>query len=343
MPAKNAARAPAARAPQEASARMEAPPADPRAADPRAAQAPAGWNTATNQGLDPGADMHQQKGHGSAMFPPSAQGPMGPGEGSEPRNAEQSRRTRNDRATHIGLGHGDGPSPAAAARSARSDGSSSDIIPHVGAGRVQVRSAPVSEAPPTQPKPRGEPTIPEARATNAARVRPRPNLERRPVDDEVTMQRDITALHAQLAATRPGVYDDLDEETSVIQREGLRLAAEARAAAAGTDDSRASSRNPDVGGSHEVGGSTDVVDETPTENPLGVPSELWASKAKVSVRAASLPAVRVAVLGTSIAGEVRLVTLAPGSQVPMGAATAFLVPLTEEDAECIAKLFETSP
>jgi hypothetical protein len=171
------------------------------------------------------------------------------------------------------------------------------------------------------------------------------------VDDEVTMQRDITSLQAQLAASTPGLYDDLDEETSVIQqKEGMRLAAalaedakEARGAAPGMDEPRASSRNPEVGGSHEVGGSTDVVDETPTENPLRVPDELWAPKVKVPVRAASLPAVRVAVLGTSIAGEVRLVALASGSQAPMGAAAAILVPLTEEDAECIAKLFETSP
>jgi len=252
---------------------------------------------------------------------------------------------RTDRATHIGLGHGEGSSPRAAARA---DASSSDIIPHAGVGHVQVRSAPVSEAPPTQPKPRGmEPAIPEGRGSNAARVRPRPNLERRPVDDEVTMQRDLSSLHAQIAATTPGLYDDLDEETSVIQKEGMRLAAaraeeEARGAA-GMDEPRASSRSPEVSGSHEVGGSTDVADETPTENPLRVPDELWAPNAKVSVRAASLPALRVAVLGTSIAGEVRLVALASGSQAPTGAAAAILVPLTEEDAECIAKLFETSP
>lgn len=335
------------------------------AVDPAAHGLGGASSTATNRGLDPGADALRRQRQGSTpapMFPPPAQvTPSGgtysspgrsgsssqPSESSEPRSAEHARRVRTDRATHIGLGHGDGPPPQPAGRI---DQSSSDIIPHAG-GAVQVRSAPVSEAPPTQQKPRiGEPPLAQERSSNAARVRPRPNLERRPLDDEVTMQRDLSALREQIAATTPGLYDDLDEETSVIQKDGLRLAAgqpraedskESRAAAApAVEEPRASTRNPDAG--QEVGASTDVVDETPTESPPDLASEIWASKAKAPARSAALTALRVAVLGTSIAGEVRLVALPAGSQAPMGAAAAILVPLTEEDADCIAKLFETS-
>ena len=47
-----------------------------------------------------------------------------------------------------------------------------------------------------------------------------------------------------------------------------------------------------------------------------------------------------AVLGTSDQGDVRVMPLVPGIAAPAGAATAILVPLSPEDAEAIARLFD---
>jgi hypothetical protein len=55
-----------------------------------------------------------------------------------------------------------------------------------------------------------------------------------------------------------------------------------------------------------------------------------------------LAAVRVAVLGTSVPGEVRLVPLDSRTEPPTGAAAAILVPLTVGDGEAIARLFSGS-
>lgn len=53
----------------------------------------------------------------------------------------------------------------------------------------------------------------------------------------------------------------------------------------------------------------------------------------------TLPAVRVAVLGTGLAGEVRLISLDGGDEPPPGAAVAILVPMSAADGEAIARLF----
>jgi hypothetical protein len=53
----------------------------------------------------------------------------------------------------------------------------------------------------------------------------------------------------------------------------------------------------------------------------------------------ALPAMRVAVLGTSAPGEVRLLLLDDRSDPPTGAAAAILVPLSGGDGEAIARLF----
>jgi hypothetical protein len=53
----------------------------------------------------------------------------------------------------------------------------------------------------------------------------------------------------------------------------------------------------------------------------------------------TLPSLRVAVLGTGVAGEVRLITLNTGDEPPPGAALAVLVPLSSADGEAVARLF----
>ena len=56
-------------------------------------------------------------------------------------------------------------------------------------------------------------------------------------------------------------------------------------------------------------------------------------------RVESLPALRVAVLATSIPGEVRLIALDPTDEAPPGAALAVLVPLTPADGDSVTRLF----
>ena len=48
---------------------------------------------------------------------------------------------------------------------------------------------------------------------------------------------------------------------------------------------------------------------------------------------------RVAVLATGTAGEVRLIALDGADEPPPGAALAILVPLGASDAEAVARLF----
>jgi hypothetical protein len=54
---------------------------------------------------------------------------------------------------------------------------------------------------------------------------------------------------------------------------------------------------------------------------------------------ATLPTLRVAVLATSTAGEVRLIALAEADEAPPGAALALLVPLSAGDGDSVTRLF----
>jgi hypothetical protein len=56
----------------------------------------------------------------------------------------------------------------------------------------------------------------------------------------------------------------------------------------------------------------------------------------------TLPSVRVAVLGTSVPGEVRLISLDAGDEPPPGAALAVLVPLSSADGDALARLFSAT-
>jgi hypothetical protein len=89
---------------------------------------------------------------------------------------------------------------------------------------------------------------------------------------------------------------------------------------------------------------------TPTERPPAVPHaapgfSLAGPPLATTVRAPAqkrldtIPAVRVAVLATGSAGEVRLIALDGADDPPPGAALAILVPLGASDAEAVARLF----
>jgi hypothetical protein len=81
-----------------------------------------------------------------------------------------------------------------------------------------------------------------------------------------------------------------------------------------------------------------------TERPPSIPDlgpqvAVPASAPRPAKRVASLPALRVAVLATSVPGEVRLIALDPGDDAPPGAALAVLVPLSPADGESVTRLF----
>ena len=76
---------------------------------------------------------------------------------------------------------------------------------------------------------------------------------------------------------------------------------------------------------------------SPTERPPAI-EQAAAQGAPAPKRLDTLPALRVAVLGTGIAGEVRLISLG-NEEPPPGAAVAVLVPLTAADGEAVARLF----
>jgi hypothetical protein len=198
------------------------------------------------------------------------------------------------------------------------------------AGPVSVKAKIEVLSPPSEPAS----TSPMARsihgstAAPAARVRTgkvdRPDV----ADDEVTVQRDSLSLG--LAATPgslrdfapptrvepPRRFDDLDEETNVLLEHGPAI----RKFAAAIDDSP-------THGSESNGVST-IVDST---GPRG-------AAAAGGLPFPTLPALRVAVIATGGAGQVRVVAL-DGASPPPGAAAAILVPLSEADGATLAKLF----
>jgi hypothetical protein len=151
----------------------------------------------------------------------------------------------------------------------------------------------------------------------------------------VTIRRDISSLGLR--------FDDLDEDTKIIpgrQQLGRVLLAvdPFRSDAAATPDGDAGE------------GIADHL-TTPGEEDEGLDAlrAAWAARSQQqdavpstmpAAHLAALPAMRVAVLGTSDHRDVRILPLAPGAAAPAGAATAILVPLTPEDGEAIARLFE---
>jgi hypothetical protein len=81
-----------------------------------------------------------------------------------------------------------------------------------------------------------------------------------------------------------------------------------------------------------------------TERPASIPDASPAVATpppalRGAKRMEALPALRVAVLATSVPGEVRLIALEPTDDAPPGAALAVLVPLTPADGESVTRLF----
>jgi len=84
--------------------------------------------------------------------------------------------------------------------------------------------------------------------------------------------------------------------------------------------------------------------EPQTQRPASIadrdaPAGHAAAQPRAPRRLDTLPALRVAVLATSVPGEVRLIALETNDEAPPGAALAMLVPLTATDGEAVARLF----
>jgi hypothetical protein len=158
------------------------------------------------------------------------------------------------------------------------------------------------------------------------------------------------------------IFDDLDEDTRVISNkhratdeidqalERLRTAPAVPPAPL-TEPMRAPSMHDDM---TTVGPLVPVLDNRgaapgrPASSDGSPSTERPASSAHIEVAPApkpgskrldTLPALRVAVLGTGIAGEVRLISLDANDEPPPGAAVAMLVPLSGADGEAVARLF----
>jgi hypothetical protein len=71
------------------------------------------------------------------------------------------------------------------------------------------------------------------------------------------------------------------------------------------------------------------------------PVDRPAAAAPAHRRFDTIPSVRVAVLATGTAGEVRLIALDGADDPPPGAALAILVPIGASDAEAVARLFQS--
>ncbi len=171
-------------------------------------------------------------------------------------------------------------------------------------------------------------------------MRPRPTLDRRPQDDEVTITRDFSRQLASMSAASSSDgarYDDLEEETNVLSGTATDGGVRLSAGRGGVLDARPTELAPPIQ-DEPTGSSPGSYDQaTPTDLPGASAGSPWPGRA-LSV----VPALRVVVLATSVAGEVRLMPLAPGSQAPTGAAVATLVPATEEDADAIVRLFDST-
>jgi hypothetical protein len=199
---------------------------------------------------------------------------------------------------------------------------------------------------------------------------------RRTYQDEVTPPRGKPPLTAPAATS---IWDDLDEDTRVLSGKSVAAAPVTMAPQAAPNPAAPAAPQPApdapvddaIEQAFELlknGGQprdeiTSVAHAIPAPPPTqrqileeatsdGEPSShgtrVWSQPPELAQQArgpaaqkplATLPALRVAVLGTSARGEVRLITLDGTDEPPPGAALAVLVPLSAADGEAVERLF----
>lgn len=135
------------------------------------------------------------------------------------------------------------------------------------------------------------------------------------------------------AAPPRAVFDDLDEETRVLENMAGVLGDPASlmhlAAASGEAPVDGDEPTPTDGNAALAATAPDAtmpMDQS-TSPDLPVP------------RLMTVPALRVAVFTAGVPGEVRLVPLDGAADPPPGAAVAMLVPLTHADSDEVTRLF----
>jgi hypothetical protein len=148
-------------------------------------------------------------------------------------------------------------------------------------------------------------------------------------DSDRTITGPLPGLQAAREAARAAARSDVGPASGTTRAEAHRP----HPVTMGT-----SPPNPATAHAHEVDGHGPA-----TERPASIPDASPAVAAPPALRGAkrveALPALRVAVLATSVPGEVRLIALEPTDDAPPGAALAVLVPLTPADGESVTRLF----
>jgi hypothetical protein len=133
----------------------------------------------------------------------------------------------------------------------------------------------------------------------------------------VTIRKDLSSIAR---------FDDLDEATAVLPS--------AQAASAMMHDAATLSGDGDDTNDF---GDRDAAATSQRVTTSGTAASQPAADGALS--AATMPSLRVAVVAAGLGGEVRVLPIAPNATAPVGAATAVLVPVTDEDAELIVRLF----
>lgn len=161
-----------------------------------------------------------------------------------------------------------------------------------------------------------------------------------------------TGDELHLPAKQPdpeNIWDDLDEDTRVISaRERPRdeidqALARLRAAPAPpppAEPAKAQDSTP-AASSTNPGAADWQPNDTVSPIQAAAAERAPAAAQAPPRRLDTLPSLRVAVLATGIAGEVRLISLDATESPPPGAALAVLVPLSAADGDAITRLFRT--
>jgi hypothetical protein len=181
--------------------------------------------------------------------------------------------------------------------------------------------------------------VEKARGSEAARAHPSHKRRRTHTGDE---------LHLPATPAEPeNIWDDLDEDTRVISarerpRDEIdqalaRLRAAPAPPAPASPQATPGSRD-DAASSTTHPGAADWRPND-TVSPIQAAERAPVAAPESPRKLDTLPSLRVAVLATGIAGEVRLISLDATEVPPPGAALAVLVPLSAADGDAISRLF----
>jgi hypothetical protein len=264
--------------------------------------------------------------------------------------ADRAERARSAEPARSGRSHVESAAkPAAAPPPARAEGTH----------KRRTRSFSDDEATsPRQPlRDEVEPASERTIATPITRAQVRAAVEQSSIFDD--LDEDTRVLSAKHAS-----HDEIDGALARLRAEpvssGASVSSRSVPSAPLTEPMRAPVDGHGGQGArsfHEELTTDGTVGNGPTSAPTSPSTNRWQPRAEAGSqterppagdaaptpapkRLETLPALRVAVLGTGVAGEVRLISLG-NDEPPPGAAVAVLVPLTAADGEAVARLFDS--